>query len=425
MIPPKRPTEAPLGEDPVSETTPSDRISPSADPDPATGAIEPAARPKRRRTDQNEIVALRTRLETAEVFTRLMRELRTLVSASEQCVRLADGDDVTDAQQHHYHKMSLDRLAELTDLVSVMHDLSLIDAGDGVSVPFERAELDRLAVEVATDLDPTAYEGGIDLQWQVTNELPPLLADVAGLQRALAAVVGNAIKFTRDKGRVRVTAEVVDDGRYLRINVHDEGPGIPEDEVDAIFEPFVQGKAGLASSVRGCGLGLSIARAIIHRNGGDMGIRNHGSGGTVWLTVPLLAAAEVDRMVIEPALGFADAEEGYSVIVLGVQLNPEGARKVGPGWADRIQGRLRRTDRVLAMDRDVSVVVAISNSPAADILAERVEGVLTEAGLDREQYWIEPLTYPATGVDHDAFRARTRRLFERAGDDRAPEARAA
>jgi len=414
-----------LGEDPVSETTPGDRTRPPLETEWSSETPVSGPRPRRRRTDQGDHVALRTRLETAEVFTRLVRELRTLVSSSEQCVRLADADETTDTQRHHYHQMSLARLAELSDLVSVMHDLSLVDAGDGVSVAFERAELDRLAVEVSTDLDPAAYEGGIDLQWQVTNELPPLLADVRGLQRALAAVVGNAVKFTREKGRVRVTAEVDAEMQRLRINVHDEGPGILEEEAEVIFEPFVQGRAGLDSPVRGCGLGLSIARAIVHRNGGDMGLRNHGSGTTVWMTVPLLAAEEVDRLVIAPALDFADAEEGYSVIIIGVQLNPDGARAVGPGWADRIQARLRRTDRVLAMDRDVSVVVAISNSPAAGILCERVEGVLTEAGLDREQYWIEPLTYPATGVDHDTFRARARRLVERAGEDRAPEARAA
>jgi hypothetical protein len=61
----------------------------------------------------------------------------------------------------------------------------------------------------------------------------------------------------------------------------------------------------------------------------------------------------------------------------------------------------------------------VSNSPAAPILGERVEGALREKGLSHEQHWIEPLTYPSTGMDRQSFRARARRMVERCSEERA------
>ncbi len=102
------------------------------------------------------------------------------------------------------------------------------------------------------------------------------------LQRCLRNLIDNAVKYGK-----RASVKVNDSAEYLQIIVADEGPGIPEQQLEQVFEPFVRLEPSRSRETGGVGLGLSIARDIARAHGGDIVLRNHSSGGLeVVLTLP-------------------------------------------------------------------------------------------------------------------------------------------
>jgi PAS domain S-box-containing protein len=117
---------------------------------------------------------------------------------------------------------------------------------------------------------------------------PPALAvrgDAEKVRQILVNLLSNAVKFTDRGGRVEVLCE--DGGDRVRVAVRDTGIGIPADQLDRIFEPFVQVRADLTRTAEGTGLGLAISRDLARGMGGDLTAESTlGAGSTFTLTLP-------------------------------------------------------------------------------------------------------------------------------------------
>jgi signal transduction histidine kinase len=142
----------------------------------------------------------------------------------------------------------------------------------------EPLDLDRLAHDCATDFSETGasvvFDGGGALQVD---------GDPAGLRRAVTNLIDNAIKYA-DAARVRTFSL---DGQAM-ISVEDDGPGLPDDELEAVFEPFARGERSRNRQTGGAGLGLSVARQAARLGGGDVTLINRPEGGLIAvLNLPL------------------------------------------------------------------------------------------------------------------------------------------
>ena len=110
-------------------------------------------------------------------------------------------------------------------------------------------------------------------------------ADAEKVRQILVNLLSNAVKFTDRGGRVDVGCEVLE--TVVRVHVRDTGIGIPHDQLDRIFEPFVQVRADLTRTAEGTGLGLAISRDLARGMGGDLAAESTlGSGSTFTLTLP-------------------------------------------------------------------------------------------------------------------------------------------
>lgn len=125
-----------------------------------------------------------------------------------------------------------------------------------ITVVFDEAE--RL-------LRPLAAARAIELTFERAGDVGAAHADCARVVQVLSNLVGNALKFTPEGGRVSVRAR--SSGADVVVRVADTGPGIPPHEVPHLFQPFWQGRPGDA---RGVGLGLVIARTLVHAHGGRL-----------------------------------------------------------------------------------------------------------------------------------------------------------
>jgi len=176
----------------------------------------------------------------------------------------------------------------LLDIISDVLDLSKIEAGKLalVSVPFDP----RLVVnQLERMFGLLAQEKGISLEMSISSALPsPLAGDPARIQQIGVNLLGNAIKFT-DQGTVRMelSGRSLDNGSVeLALKVSDSGKGISPENIERIFNPFIQEDLSTTRKFGGTGLGLTISRRLAELMGGTLSVESRpGKGSSFTATV--------------------------------------------------------------------------------------------------------------------------------------------
>ncbi|MBC8099376.1 MAG: GAF domain-containing sensor histidine kinase [Armatimonadetes bacterium] len=157
---------------------------------------------------------------------------------------------------------------------------------------YERVNLKALVGTVLRDIRPLAARKNIHLEMHLpAHETPTLDGDAMLLQQAMENLVGNAIKYTTDGGRVLVSAYV--EGERFHFKVEDNGIGIAADEQPFVFESFYRGNN--VDSISGVGLGLSLVKDTIKRHNGDVSVQSEGVGSTFGFWLPLKGAYPTSR----------------------------------------------------------------------------------------------------------------------------------
>jgi signal transduction histidine kinase len=161
---------------------------------------------------------------------------------------------------------ALDDIAEETDHLSgLVSDLLVLTRADAGAIEIERLPVDlaAIATSAVSNLESLARDRHIELQ--STAQAAPLDGDAGRLRQLVTILVDNAIRHSPSGGTVFVT--VSRDGAVARLRVDDEGPGIPPDQRERVFDRFWRGTADRGS---GSGLGLAIAAWIVDRHGGSI-----------------------------------------------------------------------------------------------------------------------------------------------------------
>ncbi len=116
--------------------------------------------------------------------------------------------------------------------------------------------------------------------------LPKARADSELLRRILVNIIGNAIKFSPEGGAIRVSVRA--EHRSVRVMVTDQGPGIPAEYHDKIFDKFGQVESRQTGRKYSTGLGLAFCKMAVEAQGGRIGLDSEiGAGSTFWFTLPI------------------------------------------------------------------------------------------------------------------------------------------
>jgi len=184
----------------------------------------------------------------------------------------------------------------LLRLINDILDLSKIEAGR-LQLAMEDVPVRTALAEVLDTMRPLADKKSQALVESGAEELC-VHADPTRFRQMLMNLLGNAVKFTPEGGRIEVAARAM--GESVRVDVRDNGPGIPAEEQERIFEAFYRlGRSEKA--IEGTGLGLAITRRLVELHGGHLGIESRpGEGSCFFFTLPLAArrkeaAGESDR----------------------------------------------------------------------------------------------------------------------------------
>jgi signal transduction histidine kinase len=179
-----------------------------------------------------------------------------------------------------------DEVQRLERTVSEILSVSQIEAGS-FELKRDDVNVGALLHQLQADHEVQAREKKIALEFDLPPKLPVIQADRDKIALALHNLVGNALKYTPDGGRINVTATV--EGGQLSVAVTDRGLGIGPDELERVFERFYRSRNPLAANVKGSGLGLPIAREVARLHGGDIALESElGRGSTFTLTLPIV-----------------------------------------------------------------------------------------------------------------------------------------
>lgn len=148
--------------------------------------------------------------------------------------------------------------------------------------PVDLRELLQRQIEL---IGPKAAERSVEVDVQIADQIPnEIRADGVRLEQVLLNLLINAIEAMPDGGRLQVSADV--DSSKLRVDVRDEGPGVPDDLRNKIFDPYFTTKG------KGTGLGLALCDKIIRQHGGTLELQTSPDGTTFRITLPLTESAQ-------------------------------------------------------------------------------------------------------------------------------------
>jgi signal transduction histidine kinase len=179
---------------------------------------------------------------------------------------------------------ALDQVRTLNRLVEDLRLLALVDAGE---LPLARQPLDPLPLlrRVAEAYRVPMQEKGLIFEVALPESLPPVSADADRLTQVVGNVLGNAVKYVPEGGRVLLRAGEEEGG--VVVEVVDDGPGLRPEEYEHLFERFWRGEPSRSRATGGSGLGLAIARWVVEAHGGRIwGEPSPGGGLTIAFWLP-------------------------------------------------------------------------------------------------------------------------------------------
>jgi len=254
-------------------------------------------------------VALRRDKDLAEASNRaksaflsnMSHELRTplhaIVAFSRLGMEKAAIADVPVDKLRRYFGRIHDSSGRLLSLLNDLLDLSKLEAGR-MTYRWERIDLASVAEDAIDEYEAFAREKNVSVRLEA-DPAPRITGDGRSLMQLLGNLLSNAIKYTAPGSTVTVSVGVagsdgpagtIEGTAQVLLRVQDEGVGIPADELEDVFDKFVQ-SSKTKTGAGGTGLGLSIARAIVQDHGGRIWASNRSGGGTcfhVLLPAPVL-----------------------------------------------------------------------------------------------------------------------------------------
>ena len=231
-----------------------------------------------------------------EFLARMSHEIRTPMNAiigMTNIVKRKLGEETLNVEDIQNHVRQIETSSQhLLGLLNDILDISKIEAGK-IELTKEIVDLEKLAETVTAIIKPRCQEKNIAFDTIFEVSAPAtFISDPLRLRQVLINLLGNAVKFTPECGRIEFRIEQKErrnDETLLEFSIHDSGIGISEEALSTLFQPFEQGGSQISRRYGGTGLGLAISKNIVQLLGGDIAVQSkEGQGSTfrfsLWLS---------------------------------------------------------------------------------------------------------------------------------------------
>jgi PAS domain S-box-containing protein len=222
----------------------------------------------------------------SQFLATMSHELRTPLNAIagySELLKLELRGPITQEQREDLERIDRSQ-RHLLSLINDVLNFAKIEAGH-VAVESTSMALAEVMDSLREFVEPQLREKGLNFTMAKDIRDTEVCGDPDKVRQILINLLSNAIKFTPEGGRIDLKCH--EDDKMLYLSVEDTGVGIPQDKLEAVFEPFVQVNRDYASKHEGTGLGLSISRDLARRMGGDLTVESvQGKGSKFVLSLP-------------------------------------------------------------------------------------------------------------------------------------------
>lgn len=224
-----------------------------------------------------------------DFFINISHEFKTPISILKLAIELANLDydngrwDMADIGKNlHIMKQNINRLSKL---VSNLLDITKIDAGF-MQPNWSKVDVVDLLKNVVDSVKLFASKRNLNIEFTTNTNSKMLITDSEFLERIVLNIISNSIKHTQRGGNIDV--EFRDSRESIIIAIRDDGEGIPESKKSVIFDRFRQANNSLARSSEGCGIGLSLTKALVELLGGSIAFKSEeGKGSAFYVRLPI------------------------------------------------------------------------------------------------------------------------------------------
>lgn len=348
---------------------------------------------------------------TAHQFVdNVSHEFRTpLAVIKEYASLMRDGvlGDVNDEQMEFLDVIG-NRVEDLALMVDDMLDISRFGSGM-LNVTRRPCRIHDILDHIAPNLSRRAAINKIQLEMKIPQSLPEIYCDAEKIGRTIINLAVNALKFAPEKGHVTIWAKLeVADGQVV-IGITDDGPGISPENRRLIFDRFKQVQGDVRQSTKGFGLGLNIAKELVHVNFGQITVDSElGHGSTFSFTVP---TAEPANVITRYLAWLEQVEQPAAVSLLWAKTeavtDPVRINEAG----DFIRKLVRPRDLVFVAAAGLWLTVAQCESSERENLIERFERERAAINRNRPNGKLPRIDFEIDGTwqmpqDVEAFRER-------------------
>ncbi|MBY0578049.1 MAG: response regulator [Burkholderiales bacterium] len=225
----------------------------------------------------------------------ISHELRTPLNSILGYAQILDGDEAIPANRRQAISVIRRSGDHLLSLIEGTLDIARIEGGK-VSLAVKPLHFPDFVQQIVEMFELQAHNKGIDFDYRPVGELPSLVrADASRLRQILINILGNAVKFTARGG---VIFHLKYQSEMATFEIEDTGPGIAQEELEHIFEPFSRGSATHIGATGGTGLGLTIAKMLTDLMGGELTVESSPGKGSCFrirLFLPHIQVVQADQ----------------------------------------------------------------------------------------------------------------------------------
>jgi signal transduction histidine kinase len=228
-----------------------------------------------------------------DFLSTVTHELRTPLTSIRAFTEILNQDPEIDlAQRRKFLGIVTKETERLTRLINQVLDLAKIESGRA-EWHETRVDMREVISDTVTAMEQVFQEKGIQVVTRIPERVSPVLADLDRMIQVMLNLLSNAVKFCdQEQGRIEVALSERDG--WLRVDVHDNGPGVLPQDQHIIFDKFRQAGDTLTEKPHGTGLGLPISRHIIEHHGGQIWVESApGHGACFSFRLPIVKQAEV------------------------------------------------------------------------------------------------------------------------------------
>ena len=347
----------------------------------------------------------------SEFLASMSHELRTPLNSILGFAQLLQRDKKAPLNDRQKDKLDyvLSGGEHLLRLIDDVLDLSRIEAGS-VTVSPEPVRVSEVLAEAKTTLGPMAARAGITLECLSVDDGLQVVADRTRFSQILINFGSNAIKYGKRGGRATLTARGLSD-EFVRVEVKDDGIGIPLDKQNKIFQPFH--RAGQETGpIQGTGIGLTITKRLAELMGGRVGFESvPGTGSAFWIDLPLHEVEEARDAARElgarPQASPLAGNQGSRYTIVYIEDNPSNI-----AFMNEVMEELERVELIAVPTAEVGIEIVRDRRPNVVIMDINLPGMSGYEATRKLGEWPETKEIPVIALTAAAMTGDRKRFAD-------------